>query len=114
MKMFMFCLRRRFWGAQQINQFIVNGVGTAEEAIKALDYGIYKTEQMVGFVQWMHDYNQTVDEQEKIYFYGNDMQRYDYSKKGCLIIMPRYMLTMHKIHDSTRACFQQNDERIIE
>ena len=79
-----FVLEGDFGGAQQINQFIENGVGTAEEAIKALDYGIYKTEQMVGFVQWMHDYNQTVDEQEKIYFYGNDMQRYDYSKKGLL------------------------------
>ncbi|WP_342533553.1 erythromycin esterase family protein [Lysinibacillus sp. FSL K6-0057] len=79
-----FVLEGDFGGAQQINQFIMNGAGTAEEAIKALDYGIYKTEQMVEFVQWMHDYNQTVDEQDKIYFYGNDMQRYDYSKKGLL------------------------------
>ncbi len=79
-----FVLEGDFGGAQQINQFITNGAGTAEEAIKALDYGIYKTEQMVEFVQWMHDYNQTVDEQDKIYFYGNDMQRYDYSKKGLL------------------------------
>jgi len=79
-----FVLEGDFGGAQQINQFIENGVGTAEEAIKALDYGIYKTEQMVEFVQWMHDYNQTVDDQDKVYFYGNDMQRYDYSKKGLL------------------------------
>lgn len=79
-----FVLEGDFGGAQQINQFITKGAGTAEEAIKALDYGIYKTEQMVEFVQWMHDYNQTVDEQDKIYFYGNDMQRYDYSKKGLL------------------------------
>jgi erythromycin esterase len=79
-----FVLEGDFGGAQQINQFILNGVGTAEEAIKALDYGIYKTEQMIELVQWMHDYNLTVDEQDKIYFYGNDMQRYDYSKKGLL------------------------------
>ena len=26
----------------------------------------------------------TVSEEEKVYFYGNDMQRYDYSKKGLL------------------------------
>ncbi|WBF58161.1 erythromycin esterase family protein [Lysinibacillus sp. JK80] len=80
-----FVLEGDFGGAQQINQFIENGVGTAEEAIKALDYGIYKTEQMVEFVQWMHDYNQTVDDQDKIYFYGNDMQRYDCSKKKGLL-----------------------------
>lgn len=79
-----FVLEGDFGGAQQINQFIVNSVGTAQDAIKALDYGIYQTEQMVDFVQWMHDYNLTVKEEDKIYFYGNDMQRYDDSKKGLL------------------------------
>ncbi|MEQ6354775.1 erythromycin esterase family protein [Lysinibacillus sp. M3] len=79
-----FVLEGDFGGAQQINQFILNGTGTAEEAVKALDYGIYKTEQMIEFVQWMHDYNMTANEKDKIYFYGNDMQRYDYSKKGLL------------------------------
>lgn len=79
-----FVLEGDFGGAQQINQFILNGTGTAEDAVKALDYGIYKTEQMIDFVQWMHDYNMTADEKDKIYFYGNDMQRYDFSKKGLL------------------------------
>ncbi|MEY9971138.1 erythromycin esterase [Lysinibacillus sp. RC46] len=79
-----FVLEGDFGGAQQINQFILNGTGTAEEAVKALDYGIYKTEQMIEFVQWMHDYNMAADEKDRIYFYGNDMQRYDYSKKGLL------------------------------
>ncbi len=79
-----FVLEGDFGGAQQINQFILTGAGTAEEAVKALDYGIYKTDQMIEFVQWMHDYNMTADENNKVYFYGNDMQRYDYSKKGLL------------------------------
>lgn len=79
-----FVLEGDFGGGQQINQFILNGTGTAEEAVNALDYGIYKTEQMIELVQWMHDYNATVSEDRKVYFYGNDMQRYDYSKKGVL------------------------------
>lgn len=79
-----FVLEGDFGGAQQINQYIVNSVGTAQDAIKSLDYGIYQTKQMVDFVQWMHDYNLTVKEEDKIYFYGNDMQRYDDSKKGLL------------------------------
>lgn len=79
-----FVLEGDFGGGQQINQFILNGTGTAEEAVKSLDYGIYKTEQMINLVQWMHDYNATVSEDKKVYFYGNDMQRYDYSKKGVL------------------------------
>ena len=79
-----FVLEGDFGGGQQINQFILNGEGTAEEAVNALDFGIYKTEQMIDLVQWMHDYNVSASEGEKIYFYGNDMQRYDHSKKGLL------------------------------
>ncbi|MED4531259.1 erythromycin esterase family protein [Metabacillus fastidiosus] len=79
-----FVLEGDFGGGQQINQFILNGIGTAEEAVNALDYGIYRTEQMIDLVQWMHNYNTKVSEDEKVYFYGNDMQRYDFSKKGLL------------------------------
>lgn len=79
-----FVLEGDFGGGQQINGFILNGTGTAEEAVNALDYSIYKTEQMIDLVQWMHDYNAKVSEDRKVYFYGNDMQRYDDSKKGVL------------------------------
>lgn len=79
-----FVLEGDFGGGQEINRFISGGKGTAAEAVNALDYNIYKTEQMIDFVQWMHDYNAKASEHEKIYFYGNDMQRYDFSKKGLL------------------------------
>ncbi|MFJ8066704.1 erythromycin esterase family protein [Psychrobacillus sp. NPDC096426] len=79
-----FILEGDFGGGQQINQFILNGNGTVEDAVNALDYDIYKTEQMISLVQWMHDYNVTANENEKVYFYGNDMQRYDFNKKGVL------------------------------
>ena len=79
-----FVLEGDFGGGQQVNQFILTGEGTAEEVVNGLDYGIYKTEQMVDLVQWMYQYNLKASEEEKVYFYGNDMQRYDYSKKGLL------------------------------
>ena len=56
-----FVLEGDFGAGQRINQFILNGNDTAEEAVNALDYGIYKTEQMMELVQWMHDYNATVE-----------------------------------------------------
>lgn len=67
-----------------MNEFILAGEGTAEEAVNALGFGIYRTKQMVELVQWMHDYNAKADDSKKIYFYGNDMQRYDHSKKRLL------------------------------
>lgn len=79
-----FVLEGDFGGGQQINDFILNGNGSAKDAVEALDYGIYRTKEMIDLIQWMHDYNETADEDEKIYFYGNDMQRYDYNKAGLL------------------------------
>lgn len=95
-----FVLEGDFGGGQQINQFILNGNGTAEEAVNKLDYSIYKTEQMVNLVQWMHDYNATASEEEKVYFYGNDMQRYDYSKKGVLEYYKAVNPDLFKNYDS--------------
>ncbi len=95
-----FVLEGDFGGGQLINQFILNGKGTAEKAVNTLDYSIYKTEQMVNLVQWMHDYNATASEEEKIYFYGNDMQRYDYSKKGVLEYYKAVNPDLFKNYDS--------------
>lgn len=79
-----FVLEGDFGGAQQINDYILHGNGTAKEAVFALDYGIYKTQQMIDLVEWLYEYNETANEDEKVYFYGNDMQRYDSSKEGLL------------------------------
>ena len=49
-----FVLEGDFGGGGQVNQFILNGEGTAEEVVNGLDYGIYKTEQMVDLIQWMY------------------------------------------------------------
>ncbi|SER34146.1 erythromycin esterase [Gracilibacillus ureilyticus] len=79
-----FVLEGDFGAGQLINQFILSGEGAAKDVVSALDYDIYKTEEMIEFVQWMHDYNMEVSEDEKIWFYGNDMQRYDASKQKVL------------------------------
>lgn len=81
---YVFVLEGDFGSSQIINHFILTGEGTAKDAVNALDYPIYRTEQMIKFVQWMHDYNRKANADKKITFYGNDMQRYDYSKEGLL------------------------------
>lgn len=79
-----FVLEGDFGAGQQINDYILHGNGTAKEAVFALDYGIYKTQQMIDLVEWLRQYNEAANEDDKVYFYGNDMQRYDASKKGLL------------------------------
>lgn len=79
-----FVIEGDFGGAQVVDTYIAGDGGTAEEAINALDFDIYKTEQMLNLIEWMHDYNESVDIGEKVRFYGNDMQRYDESKASLL------------------------------
>src|SRR5690625_1491544 len=80
-----FVLEGDFGGARNINSFILHGEGDVESAIASLDYDIYKTKEMIELVQWMRDYNQLANDEDKLYFYGNDMQRYDYSKHELLL-----------------------------
>ena len=62
-----------------INEFIHgNGdIKDAREAVKKLSFNFYQTQQMVDLVQWMHNYNQSAAEADKLSFYGFDMQNPD-------------------------------------
>ena len=72
-----------FGGCAMANDYIQGGEGTAEEATNHLGYTLYKTDQMCELVQWMHDYNETAAEEDKVRIYGMDMQ-YDEDTIGFL------------------------------
>lgn len=76
-----FALEGDFGGCALANQYILYNVGTAEEAVKGLGFEIYRTDQMLELVQWMHDYNLEASEEDKVRFYGFDMQRDLFSKE---------------------------------
>ncbi len=63
-----------FGGCALANEYIQGGEGTAEEVTKLLGYGIYRTDQMRDLVQWMHDYNETASEEDRVRLYGADIQ----------------------------------------
>ncbi len=70
-----FALEGDFGGCALANQYILYDVGTAEDAVKKLGFQIYRTDQMLELVQWMHDYNLEASPENKVRFYGFDMQR---------------------------------------
>ncbi|AGL02805.1 erythromycin esterase family protein [Desulfoscipio gibsoniae] len=76
-----FALEGDFGGCAKVNNYILDDEGTAKEAVAEIGFAIYRTKEMEELVQWMHDYNQTAKENEKLKFYGFDMQRYDNSKE---------------------------------
>lgn len=79
-----FAIEEDFGGCQKVNNYILNGEGTAKEAVAQIGFSIYITEEMVDLIQWIHDYNKSLSEPQKIKFYGFDMQRYDNNKEGLL------------------------------
>lgn len=63
-----------FGGCAIANRYIQGGEGTAEEVTKLLGYRIYRTDSMCELIQWMHDYNASAAENDKVRLYGADIQ----------------------------------------
>lgn len=70
-----FALEGDFSGCAVANDYIVNGIGTAEEAVGSLGFQIYRTDEMLELIEWMHEYNRSAEEKDRVRFYGFDMQR---------------------------------------
>lgn len=70
-----FALEGDFSGCAVANDYIVNDEGSAEDAVRSLGFQIYRTDEMLELIEWMHTYNQNAAEKDKVRFYGYDMQR---------------------------------------
>ena len=61
-------------GCAVINEYIQGGSGDDREMTKLLGYRLYRTDDMQELIRWMHDYNETASEEEKVRLYGMDIQ----------------------------------------
>ncbi len=62
-----------------VNEAIHESETDLTELVGTLDYALYDTEEMVGLLEWMRDYNESVPYEESLMFYGVDMQGADRS-----------------------------------
>lgn len=60
------------------------GDGTVKDAISAIGFSIYQTEEMENLILWMREYNKSATQGNDIRFYGFDMQRREYTYKYLL------------------------------
>ena len=74
-----FALEGDYGGCEKVNQYIHGGEGTAQEAVAAIGFEIYRTDDMVELISYMREYNESALEGEDIRFYGFDMQRISYT-----------------------------------
>lgn len=63
-----FALEADYGCCETANRYIHGGEGTAEQAADALDFQIYKTDEMANLLRWMREYNETAGEGEDICF----------------------------------------------
>lgn len=75
-----FALEADFGGCAKVNAYINGGDGTAQEAATQIGFQLYSTQEMAEVLQWMRNYNETSAEDDKIRFYGFDIQKYDNKK----------------------------------
>lgn len=74
-----FALEGDFGGCEAVNRYIHGGDGTAAEALSAIGFAIYRTEEMESLVEWMRDYNASAAQGADLRFYGFDMEQRAYS-----------------------------------
>lgn len=75
-----FAIEGDFGGAEVVNDYIVNGNGNPEDAVKSMGFWTWSTEEVVDMVNWMRKYNESVEDKDKIRFYGFDFQKYNTNK----------------------------------
>ena len=69
-----FVLEADFGEGLLINEYIHGGSENLEDVIKNLSFTIYQTKETKDLIQWMREYNEKVEEKDKLSFYGFDMQ----------------------------------------
>lgn len=67
-----FAIEGEFGAAQVINDYILNGTGSARDGLMAMDFWTWNTEEVVEMIEWMREFNK--NNERKIKFYGFDMQ----------------------------------------
>ncbi len=63
------------WGnCLKVDEFVAEGIGTADDAINQTWYWVYDTEEVRALANWMHNYNNELASDKKIHFVGCDPQ----------------------------------------
>jgi len=104
-----FAIEGDFGGGQKVNEYLLGGSGTAQDAAKAIGFTIYNTQEMADLLSWMRSYNEQRDAKDQIHFYGFDMQRYDHNKNGLFsylkkvdpTLASKYEIALVKLNDQT-------------
>lgn len=69
-----FVIEADFAGTQAMNDYVLYGKGSAHRGLQQMTIGVWFTQEFVDMVEWIKQYNSTKAFQDKVKFYGCDMQ----------------------------------------
>lgn len=85
-----------------VNEYVLTGKGDPEKALAGLYFWTWNTEEVLGMIRWMRQYNADTDHKNKVKFYGFDMQ----SGTRAIKVLHRYLSRV----DAQSAVLLQSNE----
>jgi erythromycin esterase len=70
----LFGLESNFAETMAINDYVVRGEGDPEEALRGIYFWTWNTEEVLALVEWLREFNDGRDEDDRVKFYGFDAQ----------------------------------------
>lgn len=71
-----FGIEASFGGCNYINDYVNSGIGNIDSAMHNLEFWTWQTEEVKDLILWIKDFNADKAQNEKIIFFGFDMQNY--------------------------------------
>ncbi|ABW18857.1 erythromycin esterase family protein [Alkaliphilus oremlandii] len=104
-----FAIEAEFGEVQMVNEYILSGTGSAYDAVRALTYSVWHTEEVLQMVEWMYKYNMNPSNKEKIRFYGFDMKPVKNDVDAVLFYLERVDKEIYSKYASNLALIRRND-----
>jgi erythromycin esterase len=83
----LFGIEANFAACYDINKYVLTGEGNAKEALSKNGYWVWQSQEVLELIEWMKDYNKGKKSNQKIQFYGYDMQ----DGTSCVVWLDNYL-----------------------
>lgn len=93
-----FIIEGDFSGSQAMNDYVVHGKGTIRDGFIGMGYGVWCREEFVDLVEWMKEYNVNKAIEDKIKFYGCDINNEVITAKK----VKKYLNETGKLNDTLK------------
>jgi erythromycin esterase len=83
----LFGIEANFAACYDINKYVLTGEGKAKEALSKNGYWVWQSQEVLDLIEWMKDYNIGKTSNQKVQFYGYDMQ----DATSCVVWLDNYL-----------------------